>query len=203
MGGENNHASVVVSRHQLLQHLPALADRKLPLVWIERRHRRGLYFTPRRIERYRDGEVPGRKAERGVEPDVVHGARHRLEPNYRRPRLLQPFDSSRDDHLADTLPLIIGMHGERTHPAFDARAMDHVERRDAVARVAPDHRPILSVGDGKLPYRGIEVRHPYANHPVFAVALGKRFAEDSVERGDFADADTLWRLRYPGVPPVA
>src|ERR1700737_1932331 len=180
MGGENDLASVVVSRHQLLQHLPALADRKLPLVWIERRHRRGLYSTPRRIERYRDGEVPGREAERGVEADVVHGARHRLEPNYRRPRLLQPFDSSRDDHLADTLPLIIGMHGERTHPAFDARAMDHVERRDAVARVAPDHCPILRVGNGEPPYRRVEVWHSHANHPVLAVALCERLAEDGV-----------------------
>src|SRR5207247_2245648 len=100
------------------------------------------------------------------------------------------------------LSLIIRMNSEWSHPALDARAMDHVECRDSVARIAPYHRAFFGISDGEFPYCRIQVRYANTYHSVFPITLGERLAENRVERWDLADAGAFWRLRNPGVSPV-
>src|SRR6266516_3430471 len=94
-----------------------------------------------------------RETKRGVEADVVHRTRHRLEPDHFRAFLCQPLDAGRENQLADALSLIIRRDSQRTHPALDAGAMDHVERRDSIPRIAPDHRAFFGISNSELPYR--------------------------------------------------
>src|SRR5688500_18193497 len=81
--------------------------------------------------------------------------------------------------------------------------MHHVERRDPISGIAPDHRALFGIRDRKLPHCGIQVWNSHADHTVLAVALGKCFAENAVERADFPDADALGNFGDPGMPPVA
>src|SRR2546423_5356491 len=138
-----------------------------------------------------------------VKADVVHRARHRLETDHLGTRLFQPIDTRRYDHFSDSLPLVIRMDGEWTHPPLDTRAMHHVEGGDSVAGVAPDHRAFFGVGDREFPHCRVEMRHPYADHAILAVSFRTSLAEDGVERWDFAHAYPVRRLRHPGMSPVA
>src|ERR1700680_675617 len=147
--------------------------------------------------------MPRCEAKGRIEADVVHRPWHRLEPDHSCALLFQPLHTVGDDHLADSLALIVGVDSQRPHPPLDARPMDHVERRDSVTRIAPDHRAILRVRDRELPHCRIQVRYPNANHSVFAVTLGECLAEHRVKRRNLAHTDTLGCLRHPRMPPVA
>src|SRR3990170_5243133 len=203
LSGEHDLPGVVVARSEIDQELPALSQRQLTFVRVQGGQRDRLNPRSGRLERNGQGKVPGSESEGGIKPDVVHRSRHCLETDDRRPALLQPVDTGGDYGLADSLPLIIGMNGERTHPSLDPRLMHHVEGGDGIPRGSPDHRPVLRIGDGELPHKGVEVRDADSHHTVLAIALGKRFAEHGVELRNFAGGDAFRTLGYPGVTPVA
>ena len=142
-----------------------------------------------------------KKAESRVEADVVHRARHRLEADHRRALRLEPLDAARDDLLPHSTALELGPHGEWAHPSFGARPMDHVERDDVTAIVAPEHRALRCVLDRVAPDGGIEERDAHADHAVATIALGERVAEHLVQLADLVEPSTkrpFDRVRAPG-----
>src|SRR5262249_10282559 len=74
-----------------------------------------------------------------IEADVVHRARHRFETDDRRALGFEPLDTTSDDFLSSPATLELRAHGKWSHPAFRTRPMDHVERDDLAAIVAPEH----------------------------------------------------------------
>jgi hypothetical protein len=107
----------------------------------EQRQRR---LRRRRVDGERDGEAPRDEAERRVEADVVHRARHRLEPHGAGPALAQPRDAGAHDLLPEPAALRVRADGEGPHPPLAAREVRDVERGDLAAVAAPEHRPLAA-----------------------------------------------------------
>jgi hypothetical protein len=142
-----------------------------------------------RGEGERDRQPPGLEAEARVEADVVHRARHRLEPDRARALRRQPLHARAYDALADPRLLHVGPHGEGPHPPFRTGEMHDVEGDDPAALVAPEHRALARVVDGVAPDRRVQEGHAHPHHAVATIALAEGVAEDLVERPQVADRD--------------
>src|SRR6185437_9375502 len=151
----------------------------------------GRVLGVRAVERDRDREPAGHEAERRVEADVVHGARHGLEADRRRPRALQTRDPGPYDLLPHAAGLALRPNGQRTHPSFAARAVHDVEGHDLAPLVAPQERAGARILDRVAPDERIEVGHAHAHHAVAPIPLGEAVAEDLVEGGDVLHARPL------------
>src|SRR5439155_24097848 len=99
--------------------------------------------------------------------------------------LLQPAS---DDLFDDAAALILRPHSQRTHPAFGAGAMHHVEGDDMPAVVTPEHGTGGCVLHGVAPNRRIEERHSYAYQSVPPIPFGERVAEDLIQLPDVVEA---------------
>src|SRR2546425_3574484 len=165
VGGEQQLAGEVVPGRQLVRE-PARRGqglvRRAPLALRQQRGRR--VAARRDVVRQRDGEVRRRKAEPRVEPDVLDGARHGLEPERGDVLLEQPVERGADDGLADPGTLAIGSHGEGAHPALGPRAVRDIEGRDLPGVVAPQQRAGAGVEQRVAPDLGVQVRHPHPHH---------------------------------------
>ncbi len=96
------------------------------------------------------------------------------------------------------LAWILRAHRERSHPAFGARTVDHVECDDPPSVVAPQHRALGRIFDGVSPDGRIEERHANAwLMRVPTISLGERVAEDLVQV-----VDVLERGRDAGRRPT-
>ena len=105
------------------------------------------------VPHQRDGQVARHEAEPAVEADVVHRARHRLEPDGARPLGPEPVDPRLHHRGPEPLVLPVGPHRERPHPPFGARPVHHVEAGELPVGVAPDHGAVAGVLDGVAPDR--------------------------------------------------
>src|SRR5262247_2961523 len=65
--------------------------------------------------------------------------------------------------------------------------MHHVERHDASAIVAPQHRAVVCVFDRVAPDRRVEERDAHADHAVTTISLGERIAEDLIQLIDVVE----------------
>src|SRR4029079_12827807 len=119
-----------------------------------------------------------------VEADVVHRARHRLEPDDAGGVLAEPIDAGAQDLLPEAPALPLGPHSEGAHPPFDPGAMRDVERDDLLAFTTPRHRPRPRILDRITPDRRIQEWHAYADHPVTPIAFRERIAEYLIQRRD-------------------
>src|SRR5579862_245785 len=126
-----------------------------------------------------------------VKPDVVDSARHRLETDHAGTLLAKPLDPLADDFLAQSVALLLGTNGERTHPSFGARLVHHVKRGDRATVIAPDHRAQVGILDRIAPDRRIEERHPDTGQAVAAISLRKSRAEDLVQFADTAQGSPM------------
>src|SRR3990172_7240363 len=130
------------------------------------------------------GEAGRHEAQPRIEADVLHRARHRLEPDHPASGAAQPRDPRVDGRLAVPRTLTVFADGERAHPPLHTGAVRDVERRDRTPIVAPEHRAVARILDRIAPDGGVERRHAHAHQAVAAVPVGEGLAEERVQRTD-------------------